>query len=66
MRGGTQKQIAVSSLVFLTPLPPRLSPQVYYWHTVSREVTWDRPAGSEAFVPSVMPKTDKTAATAEA
>lgn len=34
--------------------------QVYYWHTVTREVTWDRPADSEAYVPSVMPKTDPT------
>lgn len=34
--------------------------QVYYWHTVSREVTWDRPSGAEAYVPSVMPKTEQT------
>ncbi|CBN76003.1 conserved unknown protein [Ectocarpus siliculosus] len=36
------------------------SGKVYYWHTVSREVTWDRPAGAEAYVPSVMPKADQT------
>eukprot|EP00752_Nemacystus_decipiens_P005308 g4815.t1 len=36
------------------------SGKVYYWHTVSREVTWDRPAESEPYVPSIMPKTDPT------
>lgn len=36
---------------------------MYYWHTIKREVTWDRPEGSEAYVPSIMPKTDDTTTT---
>lgn len=41
--------------------------QVYYWHTRTREVTWDKPVDCDAFVPSIMPKTDaSTTATATA
>ncbi|CAM9832338.1 unnamed protein product [Pylaiella littoralis] len=42
------------------------SGKVYYWHTLTREVTWTRPADSEAYVASVMPKTEQTPATAVA
>ena len=33
--------------------------QTYYWHTKTREVTWDKPPDSEPFVPSIMPKIDQ-------
>ncbi|CAM9363868.1 unnamed protein product [Scytosiphon promiscuus] len=36
------------------------SGKVYYWHTVTREVTWEKPADSEAHISSVMPKADRT------
>lgn len=40
------------------------SGKAYYWHTKTREVTWDKPPDSEPFVPSTMPKIDQKNATA--